>query len=116
MSVARLVIDVWRNAYTLNYEAIQGANERVEPSIGHWMPTPPLFDLGLDELPTFSARDGQTAAALFANNGHTLKRTPTITIASQAGWFTVDDGHVYDVIRSADKLHVYSVVRPVRAS
>jgi hypothetical protein len=42
---ARMVVDQWRNLYTLNYEAIVGPDNRTEPSISTWIPsTPPGSD------------------------------------------------------------------------
>ena len=42
---ARIVVDQWRNLYTLNYEAILGPNNRTEPSVSTWIPsTPPGKD------------------------------------------------------------------------
>jgi hypothetical protein len=37
----RIAIDMWRNLYTLNFEAISGPGGRVEPSVGLWVPTTP---------------------------------------------------------------------------
>jgi hypothetical protein len=35
---ARIVVDQWRNLYTLNYETILGPNNRTEPSVSIWIP------------------------------------------------------------------------------
>ncbi|PYS51638.1 MAG: hypothetical protein DMF68_03895 [Acidobacteria bacterium] len=38
---ARMIVDQWRNLYTLNYEAILGPNSRTEPSVSTWIPSTP---------------------------------------------------------------------------
>jgi hypothetical protein len=38
---ARLIVDQWRNLYTLNYESILGPNNRTEPSVSTWIPSTP---------------------------------------------------------------------------
>lgn len=38
VNAARIVVDQWRNLYTLNYETILGPNGRTEPSVSVWIP------------------------------------------------------------------------------
>lgn len=38
---AKFVIDMWRNVYTLNYEAMVDPNNRIEPSVSYWAATSP---------------------------------------------------------------------------
>jgi hypothetical protein len=38
---ARLVVDMWRSMYTLNFEHFEGPGSRTEPSISTWNPTTP---------------------------------------------------------------------------
>ena len=38
---ARLVVDMWRSMYTLNFEHFQGPGGRTEPSVSTWLPTTP---------------------------------------------------------------------------
>ena len=38
---AKLVVDMWRSMYTLNYEKFLGPSDRTEPSISTWNPTTP---------------------------------------------------------------------------
>ena len=38
---ARLVVDMWRSMYTLNFEHFEGPGGRTEPSISTWNPTTP---------------------------------------------------------------------------
>ena len=40
MAAARMVVDTFRNVYTLNYETIAGS-PRVEPSLSQWEPSTP---------------------------------------------------------------------------
>ena len=37
----RLVVDMWRRLYTLNFEKFLGPGDRTEPSISTWNPTTP---------------------------------------------------------------------------
>ncbi len=41
LAAARIVVDMWRTAYTLNYQTILGPSSRVEPSISAWIPSTP---------------------------------------------------------------------------
>jgi hypothetical protein len=38
---ARIVVDQWRNLYTLNYERLSGPGGRTEPSVSTWIPSTP---------------------------------------------------------------------------
>jgi len=110
VSAARLVVDVWRNVYTLNYEPIIGPNNTTEPSISHWVPTPPLFDLDLSQQPDFDNGDVPAVQADFAAHGITLANPTQIVTVSQSGYWTVSDPtQTYDVIRSGSNLEVYSI-------
>ncbi|MCG7409287.1 hypothetical protein MH117_17860 [Paenibacillus sp. ACRRX] len=107
---AKFVIDIWRNVYTLNYEAIVGANNRIEPSISHWIPTLPLFDLGLDKQPDFDNQDVAAVQADFAANGITLSSsTQIVTVSTSGYWQVIDGAQTYDVIRSGSSLEVYGI-------
>lgn len=110
VSAARLVVDVWRNVYTLNYEPTIGPNMITEPSISHWVPTPPLFDLDLSKQPDFDNGDTAAVQADFAANGITLANPTVITTVNQSGYWTVSDPtQTFDVIRSGSSLEVYSI-------
>src|SRR3569832_2589478 len=41
VNVGRIAIDMWRNMYGLDFEAIAGPGGRVEPSVSLWTPTTP---------------------------------------------------------------------------
>ena len=41
VTAAKIVVDLMRSLYTLNYEVILGAGGRPEPSISMWLPPPP---------------------------------------------------------------------------
>jgi hypothetical protein len=41
MCAARIVVDLWRNLYALNYETFAGPGGRTEPTVSHWTPTAP---------------------------------------------------------------------------
>jgi len=38
---ARIVVDQWRNLYTLNFERLDGPGGRTEPSVSTWIPSTP---------------------------------------------------------------------------
>jgi hypothetical protein len=38
---ARLIVDMFRSMYTLNFEHFLGPNDRTEPSVSTWLPTTP---------------------------------------------------------------------------
>ena len=39
VNAAKIVVDMWRNLYTLNYESMLGPGERTEPSVSTWTPS-----------------------------------------------------------------------------
>ena len=39
VNAARIVVDMWRNLYTLNYESFEGPGGRTEPSVSTWIPS-----------------------------------------------------------------------------
>lgn len=41
VTAAKIVVDLTREMYTLNYEILLGAKGRPEPSISLWMPPAP---------------------------------------------------------------------------
>lgn len=109
---ARLAVDTWRNAFTLNYEAVAGPNGSTEPSISEWIPMPPLFAPDLSNQPAFDNADAGKVSALFGQQDVPVTLQPGFTIAtvSTAGHWKVTDGStVYDVIRSGDALNVYKL-------
>lgn len=110
VNVAKLVVDIDRSVFTLNYEPTIGPDGRTEPSISHWIPTPPLFDLDLSKLPDFE--NGRVAAVQtdFAANGINLKQPTVIKIVNPSGYWKVSDpSKTYEVIRSGSCLEVYTI-------
>lgn len=41
VNAAKLVVDMWRTMFTLNFEHFQGPGGRTEPSVSRWLPTTP---------------------------------------------------------------------------
>ena len=41
VAAARMVVDFWRNMYTLNYETLVGPDGVGEPSVSQWIPSTP---------------------------------------------------------------------------
>ena len=39
VNAAKIVVDMWRNLYTLNYESFEGPGGRTEPSVSTWIPS-----------------------------------------------------------------------------
>lgn len=109
---ARLAVDTWRNAFTLNYEALAGPNGGTEPSISEWIPMPPLFAPDLSNQPAFDNADTAKVSALFSQQDVpiTLQSGFTIKTVSAAGHWQVTDGNtIYDIVRSGDALNVYKL-------
>lgn len=110
ISAARLVVDIWRNVFTLNYEAIEGPDDIIEPSISEWCPTPPLFDLELKYVRAFDNEEKGTIRFAFQQHDIVLSNYLQIKKISTAGfWKVIDAQKTYDVIRSGDSLQVYQV-------
>lgn len=38
-TAARLIVDYWRNVFTLNWQTLKGLNGRTEPTVSTWIPT-----------------------------------------------------------------------------
>jgi hypothetical protein len=108
---AKMTVDIWRNLYTLNYEQMtKPAGSRPEPTIGHWMPTPPLFSLPLTDQPDFDSRNISAVSIAFANGGIQLSPQAFIEVQSDAGYYEVHDSPtIYNVFRSGDALQVYAI-------
>ncbi|MDX9724671.1 MAG: hypothetical protein RBU37_28235 [Myxococcota bacterium] len=41
VAAARLAVNRWRTAYTLNYEGVLGRGGRTQPSVSEWLPSTP---------------------------------------------------------------------------
>jgi hypothetical protein len=41
VNAAKLIVDMWRTMFTLNFEHFEGPGGRTEPSVGRWLPTTP---------------------------------------------------------------------------
>lgn len=111
VAAAKIAVDVWRDMYALNYAPLaKPAGARPEPSISHWMPTPPLFSLPLSDQPDFDSRNIGNVMNEFAQHNITLSNNAFIIVNSQAGYYQVKDTNaLYDVFRSGDALQVYSI-------
>jgi hypothetical protein len=106
----RIVVDVWRDLYALNYETLNGPGGATQPGLAHWMPTPPLFSLPLTEQPNFNALNISAVKAAFAAHGITLSNQAFIEVKNPDGYWQVKDGAtIYHVYRTGDALQVYSV-------
>lgn len=116
VSAARMVLDPWRNLFTLNYEAFLGPNQRTEPSVSTWTPTPPCFDTEADKLTLFQQGDMAGIRALFAEHQITLSAQATLETVRQDGDFLIhDDSTSYDCILSLStsgeqRLFVYNLI------
>jgi hypothetical protein len=117
MSAARLTLDIWRNVFTLNYELITGtdgktfpAGWRTEPSISHWIPTPPLFDLDFEtKYKEFDNADINAIKDDFIAHGFPLKSPTVSTLSKSSHWQVKDGNKIYDAVRCLDKIEVYSI-------
>jgi hypothetical protein len=38
LNATQIVVDMWRNLYTLNHEALEWAGAHTEPSVSTWVP------------------------------------------------------------------------------
>lgn len=116
IAAARLSLDPWRNMFTLNYEAFAGPGGRVEPSIGTWTPTQPLFDTDPDKMDLFRNNDIAGVIALFGENGIEVSSSATIQTINADGDFILNDGeHKYNAIVSLDaksqlRMFVYDII------
>ncbi len=112
VSAGKIALDIWRNMFSMNYEAILGPGNRTEPSVSQWTPTPPLFDLPNTDYKVMDSGDMTKIRALFTNHHVTLSNNATIATVVKTQHWTItdpDNSKVYDLVNSVGKIYVYSL-------
>jgi hypothetical protein len=116
----KITVDKFRNLFSLNYETIANPPGGPEPSISHWQPTTPLFEIpnnksdGTQAAQDFKSANISVVIGYFSQYGQiTLNYTTTsITTLSSAGYWAVKDtanNASYQVVWSGDSLLVYQI-------
>ena len=104
LAAARLVVDPFRTVAALNFESFTGPGGRTEPVVSQWLPSTPLFDLGLENLPAFQNGDMTKIKELFNDKGFQLSDQSTLETIKPGGYFVVWDGpRFYPVIVTLDR-------------
>lgn len=108
---ARMAIDIWRNLYTLNFEAILGPDGRTEPSISHWLPSPPLFSVDVSLAASLNIDDQTAIRPALARNLTLSPQFTVVTLTTDAHWrlFDVGTKQTYDIVRAMDGLYIYLI-------
>ncbi len=116
VAAARLALDSWRNMFTLNYEAFAGPDGRVEPSIGTWVPTTPLFDTDPDKMDLFKTQNIAGLITLFGEHDIPVTASATIETVNADGDFILhDNDRSFNAIVSLDakgqlRMFVYDII------
>jgi hypothetical protein len=116
----KITVDKFRNLYSLNYETIANPPAGPEPSLSHWEPTTPVFEIpnnksdGTQAAQDFNSANISVVINYFSQYGKiTLNySTTSIQTLSSAGYWTVKDSSnnaSYQVIWSGDNLLVYQI-------
>lgn len=106
----KLAVDIWRNVYGLTYETLISPSGAPQPCIGHWVPTPPLFSLGLAAQQALNQQNIGEVTQDFTANGFTLSPLAFIEVLDPNGTWQVKDGStIYHLYRTGSDLQVYAV-------
>jgi hypothetical protein len=111
----KITVDKFRNLFSLNYETIADPPGGPEPSLSHWQPTTPLFEIpnGSQAAQDFNSANVSVVINYFSQHQITLNySTTSITTLSSAGYWAVKDSAnnaSYQVVWSGDNLLVYEI-------
>jgi hypothetical protein len=103
---AKLCVDMWRNVYTLDYQAQSG---RPEPTVSHWIPTPPLFSLPAADEPAFEHDNISVVQQYFQQQNITLGSSAYVTTVSPGYYQVHNPPTLYEVFRAGNELQVYTI-------
>jgi len=98
---ATIVLDIWRNLFTLDYQKTVGLNGQSEPTISQWVPNPPSGTLPEANSADFVAGNVANVRSELAAAGVSLGTSISIKTISAAGHWQVIGPPSYDVILSA---------------
>lgn len=98
----RIVLDIWRNLYTLDYRVSPGPGGQTEPSLSQWVPSPPAgqvpFSATLETALTQNDQAGVSAA--LSGTNISLPSSFTVNTVSPSGHWQIIGPPSYDVILS----------------
>lgn len=112
ISAGKITIDIWRDLFSLNYEKLLGPNNRTEPSVSQWIPTPPLFDLPLSDANIFDNGDMTNIQTIFSTQVITLSNKAECSVIKKGSHWSIQDPSTaqhYDVISSLGNIYVYNL-------
>ncbi|WP_165840724.1 hypothetical protein [Pseudomonas sp. SDI] len=106
----KLAVDLWRNVYGLMFETLKSPSGSPQPGIGHWMPTPPLFDMPVSQQPRLNEHNIGEVKLQFDEHGIDLTPNAFIDVIDPNGaWSVKDVAATYHIYRVANSIHVYAV-------
>lgn len=106
----RLAVDLLRNVYGLMFETLKSPSGTIQPGIGHWMPTPPLFAMPISLQSRLNEHNIGEVKLQFATHGIGLTTNAFIEVIDANGiWSVRDVAATYHIYRVADSIHVYAV-------
>lgn len=106
----KLTVDLWRNVYGLTYESLIAPSGAPQPGIGHWVPTPPLFNLDLSAQVDLNQLNIGAISRDFASNQIILSNQAFILVLDPNGaWQVKDSATIYHIYRVGGGLQVYAI-------
>lgn len=107
---AKLAVSLWRDVYGLMFETLKSPAGTIQPGIGHWVPTPPLFQMSVDQQPRLNERNIGEVQLEFARHAIGLSKSAYIEVIDANGIWNIKDGSTtYHVYRVANAIYVYAV-------
>ncbi len=108
--ISKLSVSVFRDVYALGFGTTVGTAGQPEPTLSHWVPTPPLFSLDVSLQKALNEQNITVVAQAFAAKGVTLSPNAAITVIDKEGaWAIKDVTVIYHIYRTAQTIQVYNV-------
>ncbi|MEV6670062.1 hypothetical protein [Streptomyces sp. NPDC051162] len=110
IAAGAMAVDIWRSLYAVGYETLFAQQGTPQPTVAHWVPTPPLFSLPLGARERYDDRNISAIAEDFSARGIDLSNDAYATVVAKGESWEVRDGPtVYRVYRTAEGLQVYDL-------
>jgi hypothetical protein len=108
--LSKLCVSIFRDVYALGFGTTLGKARQPEPTLSHWVPTPPLFSLDVSLQKALNEQNITVVAQAFADKGVTLSPNAAITVIDREGaWSIKDVTVIYHIYRTAQTIQVYTV-------
>ena len=108
--LSKLCVSVFRDVFALGFATTVGTADQPEPTLSHWVPTPPLFSLDVALQKALNEQNITVVAQAFQGKGVTLSPKAAISVIDRQGaWSIKDVTVIYHIYRTAQTIQVYNV-------